>query len=104
GDAIDDIVVRLNRSGTVYVQCKTRPAMTAGPDSPLGKALAQLVDLYARRTQNPSTGEHVRAVLAIAEDAPRTLDTLHSACRLFDHGGVWSDVTARATAEVRGAL
>jgi len=95
GDAIDDIVVRLEGGGTIYVQCKTRPALTARADSPLAKALAQVVDLYARKKWSSSPEGHVRAVLAIAEDAFRTLDTLNSACRLFDHGGTWADVISQ---------
>ncbi|GEN11908.1 hypothetical protein SAMN05443572_113198 [Myxococcus fulvus] len=104
GDAIDDIVVRLDGGGAIYVQCKTRPALTAGSDTLLAKGLAQVVELYARQKRSSSPAGHVRALLAIAEDAPRTLETLNSACRLFDHGGVWDEVNARATAEVRSAL
>lgn len=104
GDAVDDIVVRLEGGGAIYVQCKTRPALTGGADSPLAKALAQVVDLHARNKRGSTPEGHVRALLAIAEDAPRTLDTLNSACRLFDHGGVWAEVTVRSTKEARDAL
>ncbi|SDF30000.1 hypothetical protein SAMN04488504_1294 [Myxococcus virescens] len=104
GDAVDDIVVRLDGGGAIYVQCKTRPALTVGSDTPLGMGLTQVVDLYSRQKRSSSSAGYVRALLAIAEDAPRTLETLNSACRLFDHGGVWDEVNARATSEVRSAL
>ncbi|WP_225410018.1 hypothetical protein [Stigmatella hybrida] len=104
GDAIDDIVVRLDGGGAIYVQCKTRPALAVGSGTPLAKGLAQVVALYARQKNSSSPNGHVRALLAVAEDAPRTLDTLNSACRLFDYGGVWDEVNARATAEAQRAL
>jgi len=104
GDAIDDIVVRLGGGGTIYLQCKTRLTLTARADSPLAKTLAQVVDLYARRKRGSLPDGDVRAVLAIAEDAFRTLDTLNSACRLFDHGGTWDDVISQAPNEMRDAL
>ncbi|HEX5754421.1 MAG TPA: hypothetical protein VFZ09_50020 [Archangium sp.] len=100
GDAIDDLVVRLEGGGALYVQCKTRPDRPA-----LAKGLDQVVDLYVRqKKRSPSPTGQVRALLAVAEDAPRTLDKLNAACRLFDHGGAWGDVIARATAEGRDAL
>jgi hypothetical protein len=76
GDAMDDIVLRLDGGGAIYIQCKTGAGMTSGAESALGKAVAQLVDLYSRIRPSSSCDERVRAVLAVPEGAPRTLNIL----------------------------
>ena len=104
GDALDDVVVRLDGGGAIYTQCKTRPSLTSGADSLLGKALAQLVDLYIQHEQAALTATANVALLAVAEDASRSLDILEAGCRMFDHGGVWTSVIAQAPGDRRNAL
>ncbi len=100
GDAIDDIVVRFDDGASIFLQCKTQAGLTTPKDSPLARALDQLVQLYLSEKPVGS----VRALLAVPEDAHRSLDKLESACRLFDHGGTWIEVIDRATLEAREAL
>jgi hypothetical protein len=104
GDALDDVVVRLDGGGSIYTQCKTRPSLTVGTDSLLAKALDQLVKLYAQHGQAALTSTPNAALLAVADDAPRSLDTLEAACRMFDHGGVWDVVIAQVSNDKRRAL
>lgn len=104
GDALDDVVVRLTDGGTIYVQCKTRPGLTTSTDSLLAGALAQLVDLYARGSHPSPRNAPVVALLAVSEAAPRSLDTLEAACRMFDHGGSWDAVMAQLPNDRRDAL
>ena len=105
-DALDDIVLRLTDGGAVYVQCKTRPGLEARSDSDLGKTITQLVrflvDARARgRSPDPI---RVAAVLAIAENAPRSINSLEEGCRAFDNGGDWSEVIGRVAENQRSAL
>jgi hypothetical protein len=104
GDALDDVVVRLDGGGAIYTQCKTRPSLTVGVDSLLGKALKQLVDLYVQHGRAALASSPNAALLAVARDAPRSLDTLEAACRLFDHGGSWAAVLADVPGDKRRAL
>ena len=46
----------------------------------------------------------VAAVLAVADDAPRTVDDLEEACRAFDNGGDWPEVFGRVAENQRNAL
>ena len=98
------LVVRLDGGGAIYAQCKTRPSLTTGADSLLAKALNQLVDLYVQRGPAALVATANAALLAVAEDAPRSLDTLEAGCRMFDHGGVWDVVIAQAPGDRRDAL
>lgn len=104
GDALDDVVARLTDGGTIYVQCKTRPGLTVGPDSLLAGALAQLANLYARGGLPAPGNAPAVALLAVSEAAPRSLDTLEAACRMFDHGGSWDAVMAQLPDDRRAAL
>ena len=104
GDALDDVVVRLNDGSTIFTQCKTRPSLTSSADSLLGKALGQLVDLYIQYGRAALTGTANVALLAVAENAPASLDILEAGCRMFDHGGVWVPVIAQAPDDRRHAL
>jgi len=104
GDALDDVVVRLDGGGAIYTQCKTRPSLTTAADSLLGKALKQLVDLYVQHGRAALTASPNAALLAVAQNAPRSLDTLEDACRMFDHGGVWDTVIAQVPDDKRDAL
>lgn len=104
GDALDDIVVRLEGGGAIYIQCKTRPSLNVGADSPLGKTLDQLVDLYVQLGQTALAAAANAALFAVADDAPRSLDVLDAGCRMFDHGGVWDVVIAQVPNDKRDAL
>jgi hypothetical protein len=81
-----------------------KPSLTTGGDSLLGKALDQLVDLYVEHGKAGLTATANAALLAVAEDAPRSLDTLEAGCRMFDHGGVWDTVVAEAPGDRQDAL
>ena len=106
GDALDDIFLSLTDGGTVYVQCKTRPGLETRADTDLAKTITQLVwflvDARARGTSLDPV--HVAAVLAIADNAPRTLDLLEEGCRTFDSGGEWLEVIGRVAEKQRNAL
>lgn len=104
GDALDDVVVRLEGGGAIYTQCKTRPSLTMATDSLLGKALKQVVDLYVHYGRGVLSTTPNVALLAVAEDAPRSIDALEAACRMFDHGGVWDTVIAQVPQDKRDAL
>lgn len=106
GDALDDIVLRLTSGGAVHVQCKTRPGLETRPDSDLAKTIGQLVRFLvdARALRNAPDPIRVAAVLAIADNAPRTLDSLEEGCRAFDNGGGWSEVIDRVAENQRSAL
>lgn len=104
GDALDDVVVRLSNGGSIYVQAKTRPSLTTGRDSPLGRALEQVVELYVRQGRAMQEATSDVALLAVALTAAASLDTLEAACRMFDHGGTWDAVLAEAPEDKRAAL
>lgn len=90
GHNLDDIEIRLSNGGSIFVQCKTRPSMSA---SGLGSTIAQLVSL---RFSAPSIDlSNSAAVLAVAADAASTLNDLENACRIFDLGDRWSQAKAR---------
>ncbi|WP_354687845.1 hypothetical protein [Cupriavidus necator] len=104
GDALDDVVVRLEGGGAIYVQCKTKPSLTTAADSLLGKALKQVVDLYFQLGGDGLTATPNVALLAVAQDSPRSLDALEAACRMFDQGGDWDTVNAQIPEDKRNAL
>jgi hypothetical protein len=106
GDALDDAVLRLADGGAIYFQCKTRPALERGADLALAKTIAQLVRSAAeQRSKNPAIDPtRVAAVLAIADNAPRSIDALDEGCRNFDRGETWTDVVARVSDAQRDAL
>ncbi len=106
GDALDDIVLRLTDGGAIYVQCKTRPGLETRSDSDLAKTITQLVRFFIDAQAHEATPEPVRvaAVLAVAENAPRTVDSLEEGCRAFDNGGDWLEVVGRVAESQRSAL
>lgn len=101
GEDLDDIRIGLDDGGAIFIQCKTRPSLATDPDSDLGRAIAQVVALKAKL--GPGSTNHT-AVLAVALDAPRTLDDLEAACRLFDAGGQWAAVKTQQPDARRAAL
>lgn len=107
GVGLDDIVVESDDNSAIFVQCKTRPSLESAANSDLGKTLRQLVRLVIARRTNPHEHldpEHNSAVLAVAADAPRSLDDLHAACRVFDLGGQWHTVISQLSTKRRKAL
>lgn len=106
GDGLDDIRLDQDDASRIDVQSKTSAGLTTNPKSPLGKTISQLVRVmidarHAGATIDPAK---VRAVLAVAANAPRTLDTLERGCRAFDLGGNWADTKAGRSAAERDAL
>ena len=94
GEFLDDIVLRQSDGGSILVQCKTNPSLSATSDSALASTVDQLVSfLAAQRSGNGSTVDLSRtaAVLAVAHGASGSLDDLERACRFFDHGALWGD-------------
>lgn len=104
GDALDDLVVRLDCGGAIYIQCKTRPSLTKSADSLLAKSLDQVVGLYVQLGRATLAATSNTTLLAVAQDAARSLDTLESACRMFDMGGAWASVIEQVPNEKRDAL
>ena len=68
-----------------------------GSDSDLAKTITLLVQFFVDARAHGTTPDSVRvaAVLAVAENAPRTIDSLEEGCRAFDNGGDWSEVVGR---------
>jgi hypothetical protein len=107
GFALDDLLVRLSDGGQIFLQCKTRPRLATSADSDLGETVAQLVQLVVERPRSgaqPLDPALSAAVLAISEDAPRSLDDLEDACRAFDRGGNWTQVKERMNQGQRAAI
>lgn len=102
-DPMDDVVARLANGGKIYVQCKTQAGLASKPDSALGRTVSQLVGLYLDVARAAGAAQIV-AVLAVQESAPRSLDNLEEACRMFDAGGTWPAVLALLSAARREAL
>ena len=106
GNALDDIVLRLTDGGAVHVQCKTRPSLGTAANSDLAKTIAQLVRFLVDTRARVGSPDPIRvaAVLAIADNAARTLDHLEEGCRAFDNGGDWREVVRRVAENQRNAL
>jgi hypothetical protein len=101
GRNLDDIEVQLSDGSLISVQCKTSLTLSAGPQSPFSTVVAQLINLHKTTT---TTGERASGILAVSPSAPGSLDDLNRACRMFDAGATWEEVTARANAGERAAL
>lgn len=106
GTGLDDIEVALSDGSVILVQCKTRPTLSNSAESGLASTISQLVRFVASQATHTSYVDPARtsAVLAVATDAPASLNTLESACRMFDTGGTWSEVYARVSNSQRSAL
>ncbi|NTU49991.1 MAG: ATP-binding protein, partial [Desulfobulbaceae bacterium] len=106
GEGLDDIEVSQSDGGVIKVQCKTTANLSAGSNSALTKTVDQLVRWVADAKAAcclPDLTSNV-AVLAVREDAPRTLDQLNSACRAFDLGGNWRETLRQRNQNERAAL
>ncbi|WP_420139594.1 hypothetical protein [Sphingomonas sp.] len=106
GDGLDDIRLDQDDASRIDLQSKTSAGLAKSPKSPLGKTISQLVRLiinarYAGTAIDPAKA---RAVLAVAADAPRTLDALERGCRAFDLGGTWSTTKNGRSQAERDAL
>ncbi|MFA8356405.1 hypothetical protein ACEPT7_00660 [Burkholderia ubonensis] len=106
GQGLDDIVVTLSNGGRIAVQCKTRPSLSASETSDLGETIGQTVQFVATApTLTPALDLHrSAAVMAVATDAPATLNALDEVCRMFATGDDWQAVYARVSQAQRGAL
>lgn len=91
-DPMDDIVIQLQGKTEIYVQCKTHPSLGQSSNSEIASVIKQLVELFFSKGQDYFALTGSVALLAIAEDAPSTLNKLELACRMFDSGGQWNDV------------
>lgn len=106
GDGLDDIRLDQDDASRIDVQSKTSAGLTTNPKSPLGKTISQLVRVMIDARDAGATVDtaKVRAVLAVAASAPRTLDTLEQGCRAFDLGGNWATTKAGRSSAEREAL
>lgn len=101
GRNLDDIEVQLSDGSLISIQCKTSVTLSASEQAPFAKVVAQLVNLH--RTVAAGQ-ERASGVLAVSASAPASLDDLHRACRMFDAGASWAEVTKRANGGERAAL
>lgn len=106
GDGLDDIRLEQDDASRIDLQSKTSAGLTTNPESPLGKTIGQLVRVVidARAAGIAINPAKVRNVLAVAADAPHTLDALERGCRAFDVGGSWAITKAGRSSEERKAL
>jgi hypothetical protein len=107
GTYLDDIEIRLSDGGTIFVQCKTQANLSASADSALGATMRQLVTLFlsAKSAQPPKIDlGRSAAVLAVQQDAARSLDDLERACRYFDLGGHWDDAATKLNQGQQSAI
>ncbi|WP_246665949.1 hypothetical protein [Agrobacterium sp. DE0009] len=106
GEGLDDIELGQDDGSRIEFQSKTSAGLTLDPESPLGKTIAQLVSTMfeVRSTGVAVDTARYRAVLAVAADAPRTLDNLERGCRAFDTGGNWTSVKAQRSQAEADAL
>lgn len=106
GDGLDDIRLDQDDASRIDLQSKTSAGLAKSSKSPLGKTISQLARLMvdARDAGIRIDPAKARAVLAVATDAPRTLDALERGCRAFDLGGVWATTKASRSSAERDAL
>ncbi|WP_245418681.1 ATP-binding protein [Mesorhizobium sp. WSM3864] len=106
GDGLDDIRLEQDDASRIDLQSKTRAGLDINPKSPLGKTISQLVRVMidAQATGLAVDPAKARAVLAVAVNAPRTLDALERGCRAFDLGGSWATTKAGRSSAEREAL
>lgn len=106
GEGLDDILLVQDDESRIDLQSKTSAGLSQSPTSPLGKTIAQLVKslIEARCAGTAVNVAKLRAVLAVAADAPRTLDDLERGCRALDTGGAWAPVKAQRSKTESEAL
>lgn len=103
---LDDIQMEMSDGSVILVQCKTRPSLSAAKDSPLVETFGQLASflLSQRKAGAEPDPAKTAALLAVASDAPRSLDDLEAACRHLDLGASWAETTARVSKKQGAAL
>ncbi|MGX9696679.1 hypothetical protein ACWYXK_06800 [Janthinobacterium lividum] len=106
GVDLDDIVVTLSNGGRIAVQCKTRPSLSPSETSDLGETIVQAIQFIATASTSTPVLDLQRsaAVLAVATDAPATLNALNEICRMFATSDDWSAVYARVSQSQRNAM
>lgn len=106
GDGLDDIRLNQDDDARIDLQSKTSAGLATSANSPLGKTIIQLVRVMidARAAGVAVDQARTRAVLAVAANAPRTLDALERGCRAFDLGGSWATTKAGRSSAERDAL
>ncbi|WP_434517865.1 hypothetical protein [Pseudomonas sp. NFX1] len=106
GEGLDDIFVTLSNGSHIAVQCKTRPSLSASQSSDLGETLIQAVQFAAATpsTSSPFDMNRSAAVMAVASDAPATLNALDDVCRMFATSDDWLAVHARVSKSHRHAM
>ncbi|MBX9926426.1 MAG: ATP-binding protein, partial [Hyphomicrobiaceae bacterium] len=106
GDGLDDIRLDQDDASSIDLQSKTSAGLAKSPTSPLGKTISQLARLMidARDAGTVVDPAKIRAVLAVAANAPRSLDALERGCRAFDLGGSWTTTKASRSSAERDAL
>lgn len=106
GVDLDDIVVTLSNGGRIAVQCKTRPSLSPSETSDLGETIVQAIQFIATGSTSTPVLDLQRsvAVLAVATDAPATLNALNEICRMFATSDDWSAVYARVSQSQRNAM
>jgi hypothetical protein len=106
GQGLDDIVVTLSNGGRIAVQCKTRPSLSGSATSDLGETIVQTVQFVTTAsTLTPALDlQRSAAVMAVAPDAPATLNALDEICRMFATGDDWQSVYARVSQAQRNAM
>jgi hypothetical protein len=106
GNYVDDIALRLSDGRAVFIQCKTRPSLSAVADSPMASTIGQLVALFVSLKSGASSinPDQSAVILAVASDASGSLDNLEAACRFFDLGGRWADGKSRMNRSQARAL
>lgn len=106
GDGLDDIRLEQDDASRIDLQSKTNAGLATNHKSPLGKTISQLVRVMidAGPPGVPVDPAKVRAVLAVAANAPRVLDVLERGCRAFDLGGSWATTKAGRSSAERNAL
>lgn len=106
GVDLDDILVTLSNGGRIAVQCKTRPSLSPSETSDLGETIVQTARFIATASTSTPVLDLQRsaAVLAVAPDAPATLNALDEICRMFATSDDWSTVYARVSQPQRNAM
>jgi len=96
GDGLDDIRLEQADASRIDLQIKTSAGLSTRPKSPIGKTISQLVRFMigARAAGVEIDPAKARAVLAVAANAPRSLEVLERGCRAFDLGGSWATTKA----------
>ena len=95
GKGMDDLTVTQNDGSEIHVQCKTNLSVSKSPDSPFGKTVRQVVQLFLSGRQKNSGNKRAansKAVLVVSQKAPRSLDSLNEVLCDFKVGLSWEEI------------